>query len=76
MQNVDVFQQRLVDQIRSMVAESGTPEGFDAAGWVLTWMATPNPALGGRLPSEFDQNDEGQETLLRLIAQMQCSAYA
>jgi hypothetical protein len=44
---------RLVDQVESLVAESGDPEGFDAAPWSQGWLEQPNPALGERHPGEF-----------------------
>lgn len=68
--------QRLIDQVEAMVAESGALEGFDSAKWLASWLQTPNPALGGRLPSEYMHRPEGQQMLSQLLAQMQSGAYA
>ena len=38
----------LVGQVQKIVAESGQPDGFDAARWTADWLAESNPALGGR----------------------------
>jgi hypothetical protein len=66
----------LVQQVQTIVAESGVPEGFDAASWTTAWLAEPNPALGGRMPTEFMDTPEGRALISGLLAQMQSAAYA
>jgi putative toxin-antitoxin system antitoxin component (TIGR02293 family) len=66
----------LVGQVRSLVAESGEPRGFDAGAWVSSWLERPVPALGARRPAELMDTSEGQAIVSRLVAQMQSGAYA
>lgn len=68
--------QKLIGQVEVMVEESGNPEGFNAAAWVARWLATPIPALGGKVPGSLMDTLEGQELVSRLLAQMQSGAYA
>jgi putative toxin-antitoxin system antitoxin component (TIGR02293 family) len=67
---------KLIGQVQAMVAESGNPEGFDAARWFAAWMAAPAPALGGRKPEELLETADGREAVSRLLSQMQSGAYA
>jgi putative toxin-antitoxin system antitoxin component (TIGR02293 family) len=67
---------RLIGQVERIVAESGNPEGFDAARWTADWLQEPNPALGGRPPGEYMDTADGRELVSRLVARMQSGAYA
>jgi putative toxin-antitoxin system antitoxin component (TIGR02293 family) len=67
---------KLIGQVETIVAESGNPEGFDAAQWTKEWLYHPNPALGGKRPADLMDTVGGQEVVSRLIAQMQSGAYA
>ena len=67
---------RLVGQIQAMVAESGNPDGFDAARWAANWLEEPNEALGGRAPGGFLDTADGRALVSGLVAQMQTGAYA
>lgn len=67
---------RLVGQVEAMVAESGNPEGFDAAHWLREWLDQPNPALGQQRPAEFMDTIAGQEFVASLLAKAQSGAYA
>jgi len=67
---------RLVGQVQSVVAESGDPEGFDAAKWTAEWLEEPNEALGGRRPGDFLDTADGRALVGGLVAQMQSGAYA
>lgn len=62
--------------MQKIVAESGTPDGFDAARWTADWLEEPNPALGGRPPGEFMDTADGRALVSGLVAQMQSGAYA
>jgi putative toxin-antitoxin system antitoxin component (TIGR02293 family) len=67
---------RLVGQVERVVAESGNPQGFDAARWTAAWLASPNRSLGGKAPGDFLDTAEGRVLVSGLIAQMQSGAYA
>ena len=66
----------LVGQVQRIVAESGRPEGFDAARWTADWLEEPNDALGGRTPGEFMDTADGRALVSGLVARMQSGAYA
>lgn len=68
--------QKLIGQVEVMVAESGSPEGFNAAHWLAAWLENPAPALDGVRPAEFMDTMEGQEMVSGLLAKMQSGAYA
>lgn len=68
--------ERLLGQVETIVAESGTPEGFVAAKWLANWLDAPNGALGRQKPSEWLDTADGRELVSRLISQMQTGAYA
>lgn len=68
--------ERLISQVKTMVTESGDPEGFNAAQWLGEWLGRPLPALGGKKPNEFMDTVAGQGIVARLLAQMQSGAYA
>jgi len=66
---------RLVGIVQKMVDESGDPTGFDAANWTAAFLARPNHALGGQLPSECLRTEEGRAIVERLLLSMQSGAY-
>jgi putative toxin-antitoxin system antitoxin component (TIGR02293 family) len=67
---------RLVGQVQAMVEESGEPAGFDAAGWLASWLDRPLSALGGQRPAELMDTAEGQGLVSQLVARMQSGAYS
>lgn len=67
---------KLIGQVQAMVAESGEPEGFDAAKWVSHWLQQPLPALDGKRPIDYLDTMEGQSLVANLLAMMQSGAYA
>ena len=67
---------KLVGQVESIIAESGNPDGFDAAKWVASWLGKPSPALGGEKPSAYLDTVSGQEMISDLLAKIQTGAYA
>lgn len=67
---------RLIGQVEQIVAESGTPEGFDPATWTAAWLTQPAAALGGTSPGEFMDTADGRALVSGLISQMQSGAYA
>lgn len=81
--NLDIYQserlaglKRLIDQVQSMVEDSGDPTGFDAAEWLGRWIEMPLPALGGKKPADYLSTVTGQNLLSNLLNQMQNGAYA
>lgn len=67
---------KLVGQVESIIAESGNPDGFDAAKWIASWLEKPSPALGGEKPSAYLDTVSGQEMISDLLAKIQTGAYA
>jgi putative toxin-antitoxin system antitoxin component (TIGR02293 family) len=67
---------RLVGQVQTLVEESGTPKGFEAAKWLAGWLDRPLPALGGKRPAEFMDTADGRALVSDLLAQQQSGAYA
>lgn len=67
---------KLVGQVKTMVEQSGEPEGFDAALWVGQWLEQPNSALKGIAPAELMDTVEGQKVVANLLSMMQSAAYA
>ena len=67
---------KLVGQLEAMVEESGDPDGFDAPGWLSTWLREPLPSLGGDRPIALLDTMEGQAVVSQALAQMQSGAYA
>lgn len=67
---------RLVGQVETMVEESGSTDGFDAAAWLSGWLTEPVPALGSQRPLDLLDTMEGQGLVSKLLAQMQSGAYA
>lgn len=67
---------QLVGLVETMAAESGAPDGFDAAAWVGEWLARPHSALGGQMPADLLDTTDGLQMLLRLLKQSQTGAYA
>ena len=65
----------LLGQVETMLAESGGPRGFDAAGWMARWMDRPLPALGGKRPGELVDTADGRALVSDLLARMQSGAY-
>ena len=66
----------MIEQVRQMVARSGDASGFDASKWLAAWLDAPNPALGGRPPSDYLDTNEGVQIVRRLLAQMETGAFA
>ena len=67
---------RLIGQVEQVVAESGSPEGFNAATWTADWLTEPVAAVGGRMPGDFLDTADGRVLVAGLVAQMQSGAYA
>ena len=71
-----VAMNKLLKQVKQMVSESGSPEGFDAQTRLITWMKTSLPSLGGKCPFEMIKTKDDQELVASLLAKMQSGSYA
>lgn len=67
---------RLLEQMREMVRQSGEPAGFDAAAWLSRWLSEPLPALGGARPIDLLNTAEGEAQVSTILARMQSGAYS
>ena len=65
----------LIAKVRTMVEESGEPEGFEAAKWVARWLDRPLPALGGQRPDELMDTPDGRALVSHIVDCMQSGAY-
>ena len=68
---------RLLGIAQELVASS-TAKGaseFDAAKWLGTWIERPQPALGGRRPSDLLDTPTGVEVVARLLGAIESGAY-
>lgn len=43
----------LLSQVRSMITAAGCAHRLDAERWLISWLDTPNGALGGVAPPHF-----------------------
>ena len=60
--------------VRRIANESGDPEGFDVQTWMIDWLQTSLPALGGSRPAEYLGTQEGRSLVATLILRMQSGA--
>jgi putative toxin-antitoxin system antitoxin component (TIGR02293 family) len=68
---------RLIARAKDIVANSTAEEAkdFDAAKWLGRWLGIPQPALGGRKPSELLDTPTGLDVVLRLLGAIESGAY-
>lgn len=68
---------KLLAKAQEIVANSTATEAknFDAAEWLGKWLQMPQPALGGRKPSELVNTPAGLEAVLRLMGAIESGAY-
>jgi hypothetical protein len=73
----DGVMDELIAKAAAIVANSTAPEakGFDAEKWLARWIETPQPALGGRKPSELLDTPQCAEAVLRLLGAIESGAY-
>jgi putative toxin-antitoxin system antitoxin component (TIGR02293 family) len=68
---------RLIAKAQEIVANS-TADGardFDAAKWLGKWLDVPQPALGGRKPSELVDTPTGLDVVLKVLGAIESGAY-
>jgi len=61
---------RLIEQVQTLLRESGNGEPFDAAAWMDRWLQRPNHALGGAAPELYLTTPQGEALLSNLIGAM------
>jgi putative toxin-antitoxin system antitoxin component (TIGR02293 family) len=68
---------KLIAKARDIVANSTAEEakGFDAAKWLGRWLEIPQPALGGRKPSQLVDTPTGLDVVLKLLGAIESGAY-
>lgn len=68
---------RLIAKAQELADASTAPEArdFDAAKWLGRWLEIPQPALGGRKPSELMGTPAGLEAVLRLMGAIASGAH-
>lgn len=68
---------RLLGIAQEVVRDSTAEEaqGFDAAKWLGQWIERPQPALGGRKPSELLDTPTGVEVVARLLGSIRSGAF-
>lgn len=68
---------KLIAKAKDIVANSMAKEAkeFDAAKWLGKWLEIPQPALGGRKPSELVDTPTGLEVVLKLLGAIESGAY-
>lgn len=69
--------ERLLAKVHEMLAQSTHPRAasFDASGWLADWLATPQPALGGRRPQELLGTESGLAAVMKVLGAIQSGAY-
>lgn len=68
---------KLIAKAQDIVSNStaDSAKGFDAAKWLGKWLEVPQPALGGRKPSELLDTPTGIDMVLRVLGAMESGAY-
>ncbi|WP_174942119.1 antitoxin Xre/MbcA/ParS toxin-binding domain-containing protein [Burkholderia lata] len=61
--------------VQKMVEESGNPNDFDSRTWMLDWLHSPIPALGGRRPTDYLHTPDGIDLISRMLVSGQMGAY-
>lgn len=68
---------KLIAKASEIVANStaADAEDFDAAKWLGKWIDIPQPALGGRRPSELLDTPTGLDVVLKLLGAIESGSY-
>ena len=66
---------RLIEQVETLLQQSGNWDQFDAADWVDRWLRRPNHALGGASPELYLNSRDGEAVLSSLIGAMAAGSY-
>lgn len=60
-ENADVAD--LLSQVRLMITAGGCADRIDAERWLMTWLDTPNGALGGIEPRRLLEQADNTSTI-------------
>ncbi|MFP3507100.1 MbcA/ParS/Xre antitoxin family protein [Burkholderia sp. SIMBA_062] len=60
---------------QKIVDESGNPKDFDSRAWVVDWLHSPIPALGGRRPADYLHTSDGVDLISRMLVSLQAGTY-
>lgn len=68
---------KLLALAREMLSESTSPDakGFDIEKWLGRWIELPQPALGGRKPSDLMDTPTGVAIVAKALGAIQSGAY-
>lgn len=68
---------KLIAKANDIVANSTAAEArnFDVAKWLGKWLEIPQPALGGRKPSDLLDTPTGLDVVLKLLGAIESGAY-
>ena len=68
---------KLIAKAQDIALNSTAKEAkeFDAAKWLGRWLEIPQPALGGRKPSELVDTPTGLDVVLKLLGAIESGAY-
>ncbi|MGS0753661.1 antitoxin Xre/MbcA/ParS toxin-binding domain-containing protein [Roseateles sp. GG27B] len=68
---------KLLGLAQAIVSDStaSEAESFDAVRWLGQWIERPQPALGGRKPSDLLDTPTGVDIVARLLGALQSGAY-
>ena len=70
---------RLLATAQRIVGDSTSPQAsesdFDVAKWLGRWIEQPQPALGGRRPSDMLDTPTGMTVVARLLGSLESGAY-
>jgi uncharacterized protein (DUF2384 family) len=65
----------LVEQVETLLRESGNTEPFDADAWLGRWLTRPNHALDNAKPAAYLNTPEGLQLLSNIIGAMAAGSY-
>lgn len=60
---------------QAVAADSTAGEQFDAGAWLGKWIELPQPALGGRRPSDVLDTSTGFQVVSRLLGSLTSGSY-
>ena len=64
-------------KVSEMLAQSTHPGAqlLDASQWLAVWITKPQPALGGRTPSELLDSPAGVDAVLRVLGAIESGVF-
>lgn len=65
----------LTAQVQKIVDESGNPNDFDSRAWLVDWLHSPIPALGGKRPTDYLHTSDGVDLISRMLVSLQAGTY-